>query len=773
MAGKSQVYIKSLKAGIEVILSGNSDIPPEAQNYLKEAEDFLGIGTLEKPAVSSCLRNIFERIYTKSQTQFFKMKPLDLENETFQPTAEPQGEFSSFEKDFKTKVKEFDGSLETLFFLCKKYLSFVPVNSNHPHINAFEFLKLRSAFAQCLHDFEQEKDKATTLPFLMVCIDISGIQNFIYNIASSKATKSLKGRSFYLQLLMDSLIQRTFQDTKKGNIGHVIYASGGKAYLLLPNLETVKDAIEKLEEKVEENIYEAHQERLYVLMDFVEFDTDQKNIADLWTTLGEKTAQKKFRKYQRLFSGEFGKFFEPKGEDGFDTTEIEEKKDGGKKVCAVTGDLIKNATPRKNSLTYRDEDKPHVWVTKEVKKQSELGKKLKDTTFYVTYHGKQTLSENAQNYAIEPVNLGVFSYIRDNDDFIKEYLDTGDFYSVRRSLVRKINDTNFLDTLKGRDASYGFTFYGGNQQALKWEGMEEVEKDYEDLVGITKEEDKGSGFHRLGILRMDVDGLGGLFADKMKENDLQNFPAYAMVSAHLENFFAGYLNMIRNQKKYKEWVNILYSGGDDVFAVGRWDLILDFAQDIQQAFLKFTGGKPTLSAGVAMIGGKFPISKGADMAGSAEGKAKKFGEDKNNDIPAKKNAICFFDEVVSWEEFGQIHRLKNYIMEWLDNPETKFSKSLVYKIFQFRDLRNKRLQDWKWLSVYQFARLENAKNPKSRKAFQFLKDVFGNHKDVFDLKVDWEKNCVNISIKSERAMDILCLASRWAELELRMKNNEK
>jgi len=855
-----RIYIQSLTEGIQVIfpdfdLGDKFERGSAYKVEMKMVSDFLG-GHLEPPddARTPYLGNIFEQIYVEKSFHFFDLKPLGLGSGMFCPTIAPKGTLAKLRNEFTEAYQNIPkGSLESLFFLCKKYLSFVPINQTQNYINAFEFLKLRSAFAQCLHDFEvQKKTEKRELPFLMLCIDISGIQGFIYNIASSKASKSLKGRSFYLQLLMDSLIQRVLQDTHQkasisSSIGHTIYASGGKAYLLLPNLKNVKNAIEKLEKEVERKVYEENKERLYVLMDFVEFGYDKENkvmvteytkskiltkkqqeiasltqnikrikeklkyrrndlgkplsdagrtqldkiieadnakiqalsgeleadlilIADLWVELGNKTAQKKFRKYQNLFFKKFDDFFESKDEDGFDTAEIGEQVDTGKKVCAVTGDLIKDANSELHSLTHQDDEKPHVWVTEDVKKQVELGKKLKDTTFYVTYNGQKRLSKNAQKHAINPINLGMFSYVRDNEDFVNEYLDTGNFYSIRRSLVRKINDTNFLDTLKGQDASYGFTFYGGNQQALKRKGMEEVEKDYEELTGITQEKEKGTGFHRLGILRMDVDGLGGLFADEMKKNDLQNFPAYAMVSAHLENFFAGYLNTIRNQKKYEEWVNILYSGGDDVFAIGRWDMILEFAQEIRNDFEAFTRGKPTLSAGIAMMGGKFPISKGADMAGSAEGKAKKFGEEKTNYISAKKNAICIFDEVVSWDEFEQIHQLKNYMMEWLQNPETQFSKSLVYKIFHFRDLKNKGLHDWKWLSAYQFARLEKVSKPKSRRSFEFLKDVFGNHKNVFSLKVDWEENCVNVSIKSERAIDIVCLASRWAELELHMKN---
>lgn len=798
MNKQNQIYLQSLKQGIKTIFEiGESQ---ETNACVGQAEKFLNIGELAPEG--EYLTNIFAKIYGNEQS-FFHLKPLDLEKETFEPKSEKKDDFKKLKTDFETEYDKIPkNSLETLFYLLKKYLSFVPVNKDHTYINAFEFLKLRSAFAQCLYDFEQDKT-TEELPFLMLCIDISGIQGFIYNIASGKAAKSLKGRSFYLQLLMDSLIQKVIQVTQKANIGHIIYASGGKAYLLLPNLESVRNAIENLEKEVERKIFEEHKESLYVLMDWVEFGYDNQNkvlvneetkkrilekkqknpketnkdeilIADLWIELGDKTAKKKYRKYNEFFKldktqkavlesenkgGEyfcFEDFFEPNDEDGFDTSDTK------KTVCAVTGEVIEKPTKDKNLLKEL-ENGEKVWVTAKVKEQSELGKKLKEISFYVTYNGEKRLSKNAQKYTINPVNLEILSYIRDDEDFIREYLDTGNIRSINYSLVRKVNDTDFLNTLKGKDASYGFTFYGGNKQALKANGDE---KDYEELTGLTNEEDKGKGFRRLGILRMDVDGLGGLFADKMKKNNLQNFPAYAMVSAHLENFFAGYLNTIRNdkEKEYKDFVNILYSGGDDVFAVGRWDLILEFAKDIQESFKAFVSNKLTLSAGVAMIGGKFPISKGAELAGEAEHQAKDFISADN--IP--KNAISLFNEVVGWDkEFEAVYKLKNIVKDWLnESEETGISKGLIYKILRFKQIKDEGKHDWRWQSAYYFARLQKNKD-KSKQAFKFLKEVFFAGHSILKIERNNKTEELNFKFTSERAIDLLAIASRWASLELR------
>lgn len=870
-------YIQSLKEGIKTIFVKNFDfrdkfnIQENSENsYIKQAEDFLDIKL--KPKEDLHLNNIFEQIYTGSASKSFHLKPLDLGEKTFEPKNNVEGKIEDIQKEFQTEYDKIPkDSLETLFFLLKKYLSFVPVNQEHNYINAFEFLKLRSAFAQSLHDFEEadaNEKKDEKLPFLMLCIDISGIQGFIYNIASGKAAKSLKGRSFYLQLLMDSLIQRVIKDTQKANIGHIIYASGGKAYLLLPNLESVKDAIGKLEKEVEKKIYAEHKESLYVLMDFVEFGYDNENkvtsgkennekiiakketelkslkesieelkvkvtkaqkendtsckvsvwerkiessqkkveklkteldneeilIADLWIELGDKTAKKKYRKYQDLLTKDFNKFFDSNKEDGFDTSN---NKENNKVVCAVTGEVIEN--PQRNTnLLKETEDGEKIWVTAKVKEQSDLGKELKHINSIISFSNIQ--KREVIEKSINPADLGIYFYPkpkgRDKQSLISDFAFDDSFS------IRKINSEEF----KGLEQQIleflpnGFTFYGGNKQALKANGEE---KDYEELTGLGNEEDKGKGFRRLGILRMDVDGLGGLFADEMKNNNLQNFPAYAMVSAHLENFFAGYLNTIRNQSKYENDVNILYSGGDDVFAVGRWDLVLEFAKEIQEKFKAFVGDNTlTLSAGVAMIGGKFPISKGADLAGEAESDAKKFIS--KDHFCQEKNAISLFGEVVSWREFEYIKEIRDDLIKF-DKDEkgkTLISSGFRQKLITFQATKNKHLKfkdfeeykkqnpdlSYKWHSAYFIARLAKELKSKNKEAHDVLltfkedlqepETAYKNRLGKKGLKYDKESLQKFLAemqkdlFVADRNFDLYAIASRWASLILRTEKNK-
>lgn len=129
-----------------------------------------------------------------------------------------------------------------------------PPEKRLPDISLFDHSKLTAALGCCIWEylnaqgvtdyrerlFTQAASFYQEKAFLLYSIDISGIQDFIYSIADDGALKALRARSFYLELLMEHLV-----DTILGRIGvsraNCIYCGGGHAYLLLANTEqTIK-----------------------------------------------------------------------------------------------------------------------------------------------------------------------------------------------------------------------------------------------------------------------------------------------------------------------------------------------------------------------------------------------------------------------------------------------------------------------------------------------------------------------------------------------------
>jgi CRISPR-associated protein Csm1 len=678
--------------------------------------------------------------------------------------------WNSFITEFeKLPTDSFDGFTESLIYLLKKYTWCIPANTmDMDHVSLFDHLKTTAAFADCLYSYYEENKSdfkydrqdhriqifENQYPVLLVGGDLSGIQKFIYNIASRKAASSLKGRSFYLQLLIDSVIQRIISHPDiQATMAHVVYSSGGKFYMLLPNIEKVKTALNKLEKEFEKELWDEHHGKLILNIDSVAFayhtkansimisgrdkDTD---LGTLWKTLADKLTSKKNQKFKKLLIDDFNGYFGIK-ESGGDV-----------KVCAVTGDELTEGNIFKIP-------KSETTVSKSVKSHIELGNTLKDCDFNITFKGDDANSNYLSNRLKHKNSIfNVANYLFDQGELTINEADFRKISSADVSRVKRINNTDFLaiNNLKGKSVSYGFQFYGGNKQA--YNNFKKRDRTFEELTQ-SKLNDESSETY-LGVLRMDVDGLGEIFINGIPES-MRSFSSYATLSHHLDWFFSGYLNTIK--EKYSKHVNILYSGGDDVFAVGRWVELLAFAEDVRNEFRKYVGKEDiSISAGIVLTGNKFPIAKAAELAGKAEEEAKKYGLDKDKNIPAQKNAINFLGKSLSWDrEFNIVKLKKNDFLKYIEKEN--LTRGILHRFMLFDSIRerNERLKgtldsdeniyvpdlSYHWNAAYYLKRfMEN----KSETVQSFCKTL---QPEMF----------------KDRELELNALAARWAELELRSK----
>jgi CRISPR-associated protein Csm1 len=670
--------------------------------------------------------------------------PKSIKEKTDGASEEQYGKlWQQFSDEFeKLPTDSFNGFTESLLFLLKKYTWCIPSNTmDMANVSLYEHLKTTAAFADCLYlykvsnqqDFQwNESDKrlsvnAGVCPVILLGGDISGIQKFIYNIASAKAAVSLKGRSFYLQLLIDSVIQRIISHPDIDvTIGNVVYSSGGKFYMLLPNTQKVQTTIQSLKREFEGELWKDHCGQLLLNLDYVPFAFSTKSkelhfegngsqtIGDLWKCLADKLALCKNQKFNSVLKTMYDELFDQPKEIG-----------GNIKICAVTGiessDCVK--------IDNKDKDSPFVLPI--VKKQAELGNVLKDVDYILTY--KQTDEENTYLNNRSKFNMtivGVGNYLFDQQQLILDNAEFRTITSVDVSRVKRVNNTDSLATqIKGQKVSYGFQFYGGNKQAEK---DQFANKSFDDLAG-------GS---YLGVLRMDVDNLGQIFVKGLPDED-KSFAAYATLSFLLDYFFSGYLNTIRNREDFKDDVNILYSGGDDIFAVGRWDKLILFAEQIRKDFSKFVGRDDiSISGGIAIVGNKYPLAKAAELAGDAEKKAKKIDT-------GEKNALNLFGENVSWKsEFDFVKQWKSEFV--LKCGMESVPRSILHKLMIFVDMKKRGEIRYAWHTIYYLQRFSERGNEKVIKPF-------------------CEKLKTTI-LGSPRNYDLIAVAARWAELELRDKN---
>ncbi len=223
---------------------------------------------------------------------------------------------------------------------------------------------------------------------------------------------------------------------------------------------------------------------------------------------------------------------------------------------------------------------------------------------------------------------------------------------------------------------------------------------FEDIAG------KASGRSALGFVKADVDNLGFVLSSGFKgggeSQDRTSISRIATLSRALEGFFSGYVdNLI--EKRFPS-MYLVYSGGDDLFAVGPWDQALDFITTLREEFGRYVEGNPDwgLSAGVYVGNPKTPILQAADQAEDELEKSKQdpkdqltvFGQTLNwNDA---RSALDRGAEILSWLNDGvvsvsQIRRLMTCSRMFDEYHTTKDTANLRYVYLLIYDLK----RNWK------------------------------------------------------------------------------
>ena len=268
--------------------------------------------------------------------------------------------------------------------------------------------------------------------------------------------------------------------------------------------------------------------------------------------------------------------------------------------------------------------------------------------------------------------------------------------------------------------------------------LQEGFKTFEEYAGSTD----------IGILRMDIDGLGKRFIEGF--NSIAEYKAF---SKRLVDFFEEETKNIQQEPAFKPYLNIIYAGGDDLFVVGRWDKVIDYAECIHQETKKRFGNEGiTISGGIAVVQPKFPISKAAELAGDAENAAKQFRN-------GEKNAFHMLGKTVSWDkEFDYVKSFKQQFVSLIENYD--LSKGILHKLMLYSSIaeRNKMLRKEKKQEDFSYIWHISYYLTRYMKRYESNKTVCDFCRSLRDREIDY---------RNGRNLELIALAARWAELELK------
>lgn len=626
-----------------------------------------------------------------------------------------QFKYEELSREFSIDTKKISNRrmvhVDTMYYLLKKYTSFMPSAAyrSYPDIALVDHLKTTCAISSCIYQYTKEKGTHSindkTDYFIVISGDISGIQNYIYDISSPQfaqkgMAKRLRERSFYVNLLNDNLA-RIITDRLELNDSNILWCGGGHFFIIAANTDKTEKILGEYEKEVNKLLFEKYGGKLFLSLVYKHISGNGLDkFAELKEKLLFENSKKKKQKYL----------------DSLDMV-FQEEKYVPSDICKICG-----------SISSGD-------MCDECVRHEDLGNKITRAEYLV----RAVLNDSTANSFIENKfdfqEFGIGYLLLKKEELLENVSEISDLAS--KIQIFKLNDTNFLDEEimkkleeKNIRASFGFSFVGNATPIHEKMGP----LTFEHIAKISK------GSKKLGILRADIDNLTKLFETGLKED--VSISRISTMSSFLDIFVSGHINELvkryyvlpdvcpecrekvddiyltfydnNDVKVYREkevggktekvcgkcankkipMLYIGYSGGDDILIIGPWDMVIRFAKDLRDAFKKYTCDNKdiNISAGIYMCNHRFPIGRAINIANDMLEKSKILDKDR----------ISAFGETIKWESFDQFKGY-NELLQFSDQlgylvESQKISRGFVYSLITiwrdiFGDLFDSSLED--------------------------------------------------------------------------------
>lgn len=597
-----------------------------------------------------------------------------------------------FYKDACSRLQDALASVEfkpdyinSFMEMCEAYLSYVPSSTSLgevPDISLYDHQKTTAAIAACIasylddrgisdfkeHILRREKEFYEEKAFLMTSFDISGIQQFIYTISSKGALRSLRARSFYLEIMLEHIVDELLEECGLSR-ANLIYTGGGHAYLLLPNTTKSSEAVELVKKRVNSWFMKRFGTALYIAaasqecsaIELMNKAADQEAYQNIFRRLSSKLSKEKMRRY---------------GADEIMGLNSKQASGEGGRECTVCG-AVDNLKTDRDGLDICSTCGFLKEISSMIIKRDMLMVSTAEKLGKTAFEMPSVNSETHYIYAMP-------------EKEVKELLKAGGLD------IKRIYGKNKMYT-------------GVNLATKLWMG-DYAAKGAEGVATLEELAQEAKGIERIAVLRADVDNLGKAFVSGFtREGEAEKYKYVTLsrtttLSRQLSLFFKHHINGIMEgnlgegverfsldgeSKTGKRRATIVYSGGDDMFVVGAWNDVIELAVDIKRAFERFCSETLSISAGIPLFGRSYPMSRMAYEAGDLEESAK--------GMPGKNSVSLFGMEVqedgleamhtYSWKVFeenvvGEKLRLLQKSMKSLEPSENGDArgKTFVYNL---------------------------------------------------------------------------------------------
>lgn len=554
-----------------------------------------------------------------------------------------------------------------LLGLLQELLWHVPSDTQgEPDVALFDHLRLSAAIAAALWAYHDGTPSIAALrdegpaKFLLVLGDFGGIQGHLYRIRGAQTgvggiAKRLRARSLEVSLAAEALGLALLWRTGFTPLQRIMSA-GGRFYLLLPNTEAVRGALGELRQAWEAWAVQQGATLLPFLAAHPFAAAGFRSFSHVLQAAHQQLAEAKLRPLQsRLaqpYLGQVSPSLRPCAACG-----VRPAKGAAEPLCqeCERDGHIGRLIPKRTIIGFFEQEPPRP---------------------HYRFPGVQVALSPSARYAL-----------RSRADFNP----APDPWEVRLL-------AGHVPTVQQALEAGDWSDLAAYQRWAKAAGLWEEEEDgraLDDPLTLAELAEFSTGAKYLGALLLDADRIGEAFATGFVDergHDHSSPSRIASLSRGLELFFAGeVLALIRNPRSYQQrlrWDDLqardnarrypliyaVYAGGDDLFLLGPWDVLLTFALDLQALYQQFTQHPQlTLSGGFVLTNPSLPIPLLAEAVQEAEQAAKAAGRDR----------LFLFGQSVLWETLrGLLPWVRRLWRDLAAEGKDGLSSALAYRLLR-------------------------------------------------------------------------------------------
>lgn len=639
---------KQNKNYINALLDGLIPGQPASPDELATAYELCGFS--RENARRRPLAAILGKVGGKNTEYVFQPGALSLDEEGVFAKTGVQENLSDWEKEvtegWNTFQKAFSGSggyAYSLYHFLHAYGARISYGAASEAADAslFDRNRVLAAVTSCLSYNNGEAR------FLILKGAIGGIQKYIYhNIGAEqigdadKTSKRLRGRSF-LVAFINQVIAESIVESLGLEQANILFVGGGHFTLLLPDNEKLVNQLNASLKQINLGMLENIGPQLSLITAWERCEGNiGEQFAEQYRKVHGKLEVQKQRRYQSYLTEVFA-HIEQLDEAAESKQESEEEELGR---LAPYAKFILEVQGGEEALQALRGDASGENHAPAITAFSFLGKH-----FYIIKD--EVVDEEAE----QELRTRLIRFLNTHSKELK---------GCNRLKIIALNNPDILSSIAafqntGLDLSYGFHFVGNHAPVYKDASLFQppAEKGnvmlFEDLAKLNENGEPRLAYEQLGVMRLDVDDLGAIFAHGLDKGGQQaSMERLLCLSREFQLFFGGYFNLMAKEN----YMYVTYSGGDDAFVIGSWLNALRFGETLRGEFGRFNCGNDNVSfsAGILLCNPHYPIPRLAKDGAAMEKRAKEFLGDGEERFEREKNALHVFEHTLRWKEFKTV-----------------------------------------------------------------------------------------------------------------------